>query len=125
MEPFLRLCLWQVVIFTAFATPTVMAAEAGITIKGPKSSDVFRYEQYGPITAQDTLWNIALKVRPEKSLTIYQVMQSLYMRNPQAFVGNNLNHLVTGTYLKIPSIDEMRSVDKQAAQKKSSTDDKN
>ena len=125
MQQFLRLCLWQVMIFTGFSASTAMAEEVGISIKGPKSSDVVQYEQYGPITPKDTLWNIALKVRPDNTLSIYQVMQSLFARNPQAFVGNNLNHLATGAYLQIPSIDEMRAIDRNLAQIKSNADDKN
>ena len=101
MQQFLRLCLWQAILFTIFTTPTVTAAEGGMSIKGPKSSDAVKssgmsirgpksldnktqssdfsqYEQYGPITSKDTLWNIALTVRPDNSLSVYQVMQSIY-----------------------------------------------
>ncbi|WP_426358348.1 FimV/HubP family polar landmark protein [Pseudocolwellia sp. HL-MZ19] len=125
MQQFLRLCLWQVIIFTGFSASSVMAEEVGISIKGPKSSDIVQYEQYGPITARDTLWNIALKVRPDNTLSIYQVMQSLFARNPQAFADNNQNHLVTGAYLQVPSLDEMRAINKNLAQSKSNADDKN
>ena len=90
---------------------------------GPKGSDVVRYERYGPINKSDTLWNIALTVRPDNRLSVYQVMQALYQANPNAFVDGNLNHLVNGQYLKIPSFEYMMLVDTSAAKKKSSEDD--
>ena len=30
----------------------------GIRMRGPKGSDSFPYERYGPITAKDTLWKM-------------------------------------------------------------------
>ncbi|WP_114325308.1 FimV/HubP family polar landmark protein [Candidatus Colwellia aromaticivorans] len=139
MQKLLRLCLWQVVlgIFTvsvfsistlslsesAFAQE-VQTQERGIRMRGPKSTDVFPYDRYGPITQRDTLWKIALTVRPDSRLSVYQVMQALYQANPNSFVNGNFNHLVQGQYLKIPSFDRMMSVNKNAARQKSNQDDK-
>ena len=111
MQRLLRLCLWQALIISisCFTLP-ISAQEGGIHIKGPKSSDAFPYDSYGPITAKDTLWNIALKVRPDPRLSVYQVMQALYENNPNAFKDNNLNYMVDGQYLTIPSIDVMRAI---------------
>ncbi|QOL25280.1 hypothetical protein LP316_13400 [Thalassotalea sp. LPB0316] len=101
----------------------VAAQEAGVQIRGPKSSDTSVIKQYGPITNADTLWKIALMVRPDPRFSVYQVMQALYLKNPQAFKENNLNHLVNGQYLKVPSYDEIAAIDPVQAQAKSDNDD--
>jgi pilus assembly protein FimV len=149
MQKLLRLCLRQVFLsisiasilttsiftaigfsisFSAFAQEAVVQEvplqPRGIRMRGPKSTDVFPYDRYGPITQRDTLWKIALTVRPDSRLTVYQVMQALYQANPNSFVDGNFNHLVQGQYLKIPSFDRMMSVDTQVAKQKSSEDDK-
>ena len=135
MQKLLRLCLWQVVLsivtvstlsvsLPAFSQGIEAEEERGIRMRGPKESDVFPYDKYGPITKTDTLWKIALTVRPDNRLTVYQVMQALYQANPQAFVESNLNHLVEGQYLKIPSFNQMMAINPAVAQKKSDQDEK-
>ena len=125
MQKFLRLCLWQVLIISisCFSLP-ISAEDGGIRIRGPKSTDAFPYDRYGPITGKDTLWNIALKVRPDPRLSVYQVMQALFENNPDSFKDSNLNHMVNGQYLKIPSIEIMRAISTENAQLKSRNDDK-
>ena len=125
MQRLLRLCILRVILISivTFIPASYAAEQAGISIRGPKSSDAFPYDQYGPLTNKDTLWNIALKVRPDPRLTVYQVMTALFQQNPQAFQDNNLNHLVNGQYLKIPSIEQMRSINPTSAKQKSEVDD--
>ena len=139
MKKLFHLCLWQIVlgIFTVSVFSISMIAtsgpafsqeiktqERGIRMRGPKSTDVFPYDRYGPITQRDTLWKIALTVRPDSRLSVYQVMEALYQANPNSFVNSNFNHLVEGRYLKIPSFDRMMSVNTTAAKQKSRQDDK-
>ncbi|GLX82630.1 FimV/HubP family polar landmark protein [Thalassotalea eurytherma] len=109
-------------LFTVLCS-TVAAQDAGVQIRGPKTTDSSPIKQYGPINNADTLWKIALMVRPDPRFSVYQVMQALYVNNPQAFKENNLNHLVNGQYLKIPSYDDIASIDPQQAQAKSDADD--
>ncbi len=60
-------------------------------------------QTYGPTKAGDLLWNIAGKVRPNKSITRYQAMLALLKANPQAFqISCNLNTLKIGKILTIP-----------------------
>ncbi|SEK40847.1 pilus assembly protein FimV, partial [Colwellia chukchiensis] len=124
MQKILRLCLWQVLFISisCFSLP-ISAEESGIRIRGPKASDAFPYDRYGPITGKDTLWNIALKVRPDPRFSVYQVMQALFETNPDAFKENNFNHMVSGQYLKIPTIDVIRAINPEIAQQKSRQDD--
>ncbi|MBU2892378.1 hypothetical protein KO495_03455, partial [Colwellia sp. D2M02] len=126
MQKLLRLCLWQVVIFGILSMHFPVNAEddRGIRMRGPKSSDVFPYDRYGPINSRDTLWNIALTIRPDNRLSVYQVMEALHQANPQAFVDSNINHLVEGQYLKIPSFDRMMAVNTEQARAKVESDEK-
>ncbi|TMP32926.1 FimV/HubP family polar landmark protein, partial [Pseudoalteromonas rubra] len=96
----------------------------GTVLKGPKGVDLgLQGRSVGPIKSTDTLWRIAHKVRPNDSVSIYQVMQALYEKNPQAFLDNNLNHMRDGAYLKIPTLAEIRRVNAQLARQKSDQDD--
>ena len=94
MQRLLSLCLWQAIIIGMLSWNYSAVAEEsiGISIRGPKAVDKDPLAQYGPIVSTDTLWNIALKVRPESSLSVYQVMQALFLTNPQAFSQDNINH---------------------------------
>ncbi len=136
----LRLRLWQGQAFLSIFTVSVLfistlsisepafsqevqEQERGIHMGGSKSIAVFPYDRYGPITHRDTLWTIALTVRPDSRLTVHQVMQALYQASPNSFIDNNFNHLVEGQYLKIPSFDHMMSVNINVAKQKSNQDD--
>lgn len=80
-------------------------------IRGPKNVDIGEQgKRYGPIRDSDTLWRIATKLRPDNSVTIYQVMQAIYQKNPNSFLDNNINHLRPGAYLAMPSMREIRSI---------------
>ena len=51
-------------------------------------------------------------------------MQALYEHNPGSFKENNLNHMISGQYLKLPPIDVIRAINTDSAQQKSRSDDK-
>jgi pilus assembly protein FimV len=127
MEKLLRIALLPI-FMAGFLLPSMSLAmnedELGIKVRGPKSSDNFPYDKYGPISNRDTLWNIALRVRPDNRLTIYQVMESLYQENPKSFLDNNVNHLVEGSFLNIPDIEVMFSIDKDTAKLNSENADR-
>lgn len=64
---------------------------------------------YGPIQSGDRLWDIAPQLRPDPSISRYQVMIALLKANPQAFrIPCNLNSLKIGNRLRIPSLAEMQ-----------------
>ncbi|MBO9491035.1 hypothetical protein J7384_11750 [Endozoicomonas sp. G2_1] len=75
-------------------------------------------DRYGPINQGDTIWSIALKVRPNDELSVHQVMQALYHFNPKAFRENNLNYMITGHYLKIPPLSYIQDFDNKQAKNK-------
>jgi pilus assembly protein FimV len=62
--------------------------------------------EYGPVQRNETLWNIAQRVRPEDGLTTNQVMIALFRANPGAFDGN-INRLRAGAILRVPSREQM------------------
>lgn len=56
---------------------------------------------YGPVRAGDTLWQIALKVRPNRDISAPQMMMALLKANPHAFIDNNINRLKKGFVLRV------------------------
>jgi len=58
----------------------------------------------------DTLWDIALAVRPDSSVTVQQTMLALQRLNPGAFIADNINMVRNGEVLRIPDLNEIRSV---------------
>lgn len=65
---------------------------------------------YGPTKRGDSLWNIALKVRPSDDITTQHMMLALYLSNRNAFVGGNLNSLKPNQTLRIPDAQEIAKV---------------
>ena len=63
----------------------------------------------------DTLWEIALRARPDASVSVHQSMMALYKANPDAFIGGNINRLRRGQVLRIPGAEEMKSLGKSEA----------
>ena len=58
---------------------------------------------YGPTVSGDTLWEIALSVRTDRSLSVQQIMFALLHANPNAFfLDNNINALKRGAVLQLP-----------------------
>lgn len=92
------------------AAPPVAPAEPEFT---PPAATAAAVDRYGPVQAKETLWSIASKLRPDASVTMDQVLLSLYTANPKAFDG--FQGLQKGAVLKVPSADEMRAVSPAAA----------
>jgi len=73
--------------------------------------------EYGPVKPGDTLYQVAKKLGPDKSLTPQQVMLALLRANPSAFFGNNVNNLKTGKILTMPERDTIAAIPKAQAAK--------
>jgi len=71
--------------------------------------DVTQDDEYGLTGSGDTLWTIALKIRPDDSVTVQQTMLALQRANPEAFINNNINLLKAGHVLRIPAASEIRA----------------
>ncbi|MDG1443541.1 MAG: FimV/HubP family polar landmark protein [Pseudomonadales bacterium] len=70
---------------------------------------------YGLTGPGDTLWKIALKVRPNNSVTVQQTMLALKNANPNAFINNNINLLKAGHVLRIPNAEQIQTQSVAAA----------
>ncbi len=55
-------------------------------------------------TFGDTLWSIARATRPNRSISIPQMMLAIQQENPEAFLGGNINRLKAGYRLRIPDL---------------------
>ena len=62
------------------------------------------------VQKDDTLWEIALATRPDRSVTAQQMMLAIQAENPNAFIGGNINRLKTHQVLSIPDADRVRAV---------------
>lgn len=112
-----------IVVFVNFSS-SVLAQETTIKLRGPRSTDTLPApETLGPLAPSDTLWRVAERIRPQPDISLYQVMYALYLKNPTAFLDNNLNHLRPGAVLLLPTANEMRQVDLALARQKSEQDD--
>jgi pilus assembly protein FimV len=72
-------------------------------------------DTYGPVGDKDTLWDIALSVRPDSSASVHQTMLALQRLNPDAFIRGNINLLKKGQVLRVPDAAEISSVSKSEA----------
>ncbi|WP_372626324.1 FimV/HubP family polar landmark protein [Arsukibacterium sp.] len=125
--PLRLLSLLLVVNFSALLAASAFADEPASTpLRGPKSADTaLMQRQLGPLSATDTLWRIAEQVKPEgANVSTYQVMYAIYLKNPQAFIDGNLNHLRPGSTIQLPQLREIRLVDNNVARAKSDADDR-
>ncbi len=103
---------------------TVAVADTTAKLRGPKEFDAPAITRLGPLSARDTLWRLAEQARPDPRLNMYQVMHALYLKNPDAFLEQNFNHLKPGSYLEIPTIREILAINAIEAQRKSENDDR-
>lgn len=71
--------------------------------------------KYGPTKRNDSLWGIARKINKTQGQSVEQVMIALYRANPRAFYKKNVNALMAGKTLTIPSSEDINSLSKEQA----------
>jgi len=69
---------------------------------------VVKQGTYGPTQLNDSLWKVAEKVNKDKSIAVEQVMMALYEANQHAFYKQNVNALMAGKMLKVPSLSKIK-----------------
>ncbi|PIW61269.1 FimV/HubP family polar landmark protein [Shewanella sp. CG12_big_fil_rev_8_21_14_0_65_47_15] len=112
---------------TYFIDPAVAADTPKVKplkIMGPDGQIRQINHQYGPTTSKDTFWSIAQKVRPDASVSVYQVMAAVFDANPHAFNSDNYNSLERGMILLIPSKEAMLAIPNSLAIARAERDDK-
>jgi len=63
----------------------------------------------------DNLSDIALRARPNNSVSIQQTMLAIQELNPNAFTGGNINRLGSGEVLRVPSIKDIQAIGQRKA----------
>ncbi|MEY4642542.1 MAG: hypothetical protein RLZZ227_2536 [Pseudomonadota bacterium] len=63
----------------------------------------------------ETLWEIAASKRPDGSVSVQQMMVAIQRANPDAFIGGNINRLVSGRVLRMPSAQDIQIIDQDSA----------
>ena len=69
----------------------------------------------GPIGRRDTLWPLAEKYRPNNGFSVEQMMVALVKKNPSSFGRRNVNILLEGSTLVIPTKEEISQSSKREA----------
>jgi len=73
--------------------------------------------EYSPVGRGESLSLIAQRVRPNKDMSINQVMVALFNENRDAFLNNDINRLLAGVTLKIEDTESITSISKKEAMK--------
>lgn len=98
------------------ATPAADSAPAPRTQGAtPATAPAYQGEVYGPVGRNDTLWEIALKVRPGRQYSVQQTMLAIQQLNPDAFINGNINLLREGQVLRVPASSDIDSIGAQQA----------
>jgi FimV-like protein len=87
-------------------------------------------DQYGPVSNNERLWDIATKVRPDPNVSRDVMMKALFLANPQAFAKPTMDYLKTGSVLRIPTLQEIvehtgSTVAKSLLEQQSATESRN
>lgn len=73
-------------------------------------------DKYGPVKKGQSLYQIAGEVKPAE-VSLEEMLVALYRSNPNAFAGKNMNRLVTGKILNVPSAEEAGKISQPEAKK--------
>ena len=63
------------------------------------------------VRSNDTLWEVALKTRPNRSISPQQAMLAIQDLNPDSFINGNINRLKKNQVLRIPSEEQINARD--------------
>ncbi|NVK32228.1 MAG: hypothetical protein HWE20_14570 [Gammaproteobacteria bacterium] len=71
-------------------------------------------QKLSPVKRNDTLWEIAARVRPG-GVSQQRMMVALLEANKSAFIGGNMNMIKAGAILRMPTQDELSALSQRAA----------
>jgi len=98
------------------ARPVPASPSASGAVSAGPAQQAMQGLVYGPTSRNDTLWSIADKIRPDRSVSVQQMMMALLRENPDAFYDQNVNGLKAGYILRVKDIDGIKSVSRQQAE---------
>lgn len=96
------------------AAPVAAPATAGSSPAEAAANQAAGADSY-TVQRGDSLWEIAAQTRPAGDVSVQQMMIALQRANEDAFVNNNVNRLISGRVLRIPTRDEIGVVEHSAA----------
>lgn len=67
------------------------------------------------VDPKETLWDIAVKYRAGPEVNTRQMMLAIVKKNPHAFVDGNINRMLKGVVLKMPTVEDLRQWSKEDA----------
>jgi pilus assembly protein FimV len=88
---------------TSASVPVLTEDRKTLTEGVAKAGETYR------VRRDETLWEIALKARPTKKLSVQQTMMGIQRNNPHAFINGNINRLKAGSVLRLPTEQEVRT----------------
>ena len=97
----------------AEATIEPVAADSSSTFK--PYSGWARAGRYGPMVRGDTISTVALRLSVGQRYTQSQVMVGLFNKNKDKFRENNINLINAGTYLDVPTAEEIEAIQDREA----------
>ncbi|MCP5158200.1 MAG: hypothetical protein H6974_06590 [Gammaproteobacteria bacterium] len=85
-----------------------ISSESSVTKSDQSASPIYKGgDEYGPVSANERLWNVANKVSPDPSIDRETMMKALFMANPQSFSKSSMDYLKEGAMLRIPTLREI------------------
>lgn len=95
----------RILLTLAFCSPLLFSIPSvqSVELIGPNGETQSSSEQYGPVPASDTLWAISNKLKPSNDVSVYQTLVAIYKSNPSAFNKGNINGIIPGSVLNVPS----------------------
>ncbi|WP_237065807.1 FimV/HubP family polar landmark protein [Microbulbifer guangxiensis] len=86
-------------------------AEEPVELRSEPATPAAEQSQvYGPVSANETLWEIALENRAGGEFSVHQTMLAIQRLNPEAFINDNINLLKRGAVLRLPNADQVRQL---------------
>ena len=67
------------------------------------------------IKGGDTAWSLAEAMRPDRSISVEQMMIAMLRTNPESFIKDNINGLKRGYILRVPDYDQIASINQADA----------
>ena len=98
----------QVPVAAAPVSKPTYTAPAPRPAAAPVASSRIEGNQY-KTTGNDTLWEIAARVRPNSRVSVHQTMLAIQDLNPDAFLAGNINRLKNNQVLRLPDEQQIKA----------------
>jgi pilus assembly protein FimV len=96
----------EVIQSSADKQTSAIAPEKAAKTSNKWQSEASAFGTY-KVRKDDTLWEIAIDTRPDRQVSVQQMMLAIQDSNPGAFINSNINRLKTHKVLRIPTQQQM------------------